>query len=63
MSKRKLVCPYKSTNRNKCTHKDGGDNFVFHNPLNCPIFQKWLDKVNTELKKDFVALKSHEDGY
>ena len=59
MTKRRgLVCPYKSTNKNKCTHKDAGDHCVFNSPMNCPIFIQWLDKVDISNKSQPEASDS-----
>lgn len=58
MVKRTLVCPYKSTSNRKCSHKECQDNCIFNNAINCPIFQKWIDKASKQLKDDFYAVES-----
>lgn len=53
MTKRTAIkCPYKYTSKNKCTHKEAGDDCVFNSPINCPIFIQWMDKVDNQIKID-----------
>jgi len=56
----KIKCPYRYPHTKRCTHKEAGDR-VFNNPLDCPIYQKWLDSALKQIKDDSYTVESPEE--
>lgn len=61
--KSKIICPYKSTNKNSCSHKGcksnrgGKRKCGFNWPHNCPLFVEWMDDSDKHRKVDSECFK------
>jgi hypothetical protein len=56
--KSKIICPYKATNNNQCTHngtkknRGGKRRCCFNYPHNCELFIEWVDSSDKHRKND-----------